>query len=56
MRSKHPFSRWIALDRAERYVERFGGKVFQDRLNGYTVLYSYFRQPLAFVRMPVCNG
>ena len=47
---KHLFSRWITLDRAERYVKAFGGKVFVDRLNGYTVLYNCFRQPIAFVR------
>ena len=40
---------FIARATAERYVERFGGKIFSD-VNGYTVLYSVFRQPLAFVR------
>lgn len=47
---KHLFSRWIALDRAERYVERFGGQVFKDRLNGYVLLCNCWRQPIAFVR------
>ena len=50
MRRHSLFSRWISRARAERYVSRFDGKIFTDRLNGYTVLYSVFRQPLAFVR------
>ena len=47
---KHLFSRWISSDCAERYIEMFGGKVFHDKINGYMVLYSVFREPLAFVR------
>ena len=50
MRRHSLFSRWISRDRAERYVSMCGGKIFSDRINGYTVLYSTFRQPLAFVR------
>ena len=50
MRRHSLFSRWILRTRAERYVERFGGNIFSDRINGYTVLYNTFRQPLAFVR------
>ena len=49
MRRHSLFSRWISRDRAERYVERFGGKIFSD-VNGYSVLYNIFRRPLAFVK------
>ena len=45
---KNVFDRWIRRDRAERYVERFGGKISKD-VNGYTTLWSAFREPLAFV-------
>lgn len=47
---RSPFSRWIRRDRAERYIKVYGGKIFADRFNGYIVLYSVFREPLAFIR------
>ena len=50
MRRHSLFSRWISRDRAERYVERFGGKIFKDSLNGYTLLLDGYRKPIAFVR------
>ena len=50
MRSKHPFSRWISLECAERYLNRFGGFIFHDRANGYTVLFDDYRNTVAFVK------
>ena len=50
MRRHSLFSRWISRDRAERYVSMFGGKVFIDRLNGYTLLIDVFRKPIAFIK------
>ena len=47
---KHLFSRWVLRNRADRYIEMFGGKVFEDKLNGYTVLYNCYRQAIAFVK------
>lgn len=47
---KHLFSRWIDRDRAKRYIGMFGGKVWTDRLNGYTILMDTYRTPIAFVR------
>ena len=46
---KNVFRRWIGKDRAERYVARFGGTISRD-VNGYTLLLSMWREPLAFVR------
>ena len=41
--------RFIERASAERYIQRFGGKIWRD-INGYTLLVSSFRQPVAFVR------
>ena len=46
---KNVFRRWISRDRADRYVQRFGGKVRRD-INGYILLISIFRVPIAFVK------
>ena len=50
MRSRTPLGRWITRIQAERYIQRFGGKVFVDSANGYTLLIDDFRNPLAFIR------
>ena len=42
--------RFISHAKAERYILRFGGKIFKDSLNGYTLLIGSFRQPVAFVK------
>ena len=46
---KNVFRRWISRDRADRYVRLFGGKIVRD-INGYTVIFSMYREPIAFVR------
>ena len=50
MRSRTLLTRWVSRIHADRYIQRFGGKVFVDRINGYTLLIDDFRNPLAFVR------
>ena len=50
MRRKHLSTRFIPRTRADRYIKRFGGQIFKDSLNGYTLLLDGYRRPLAFVR------
>ena len=50
MKRNRLMHRFISHAKAERYVQRFGGKIFRDSLNGYTLLIGSFRQPVAFVR------
>ena len=50
MRSKHLSTRFISRARAERYIKIFGGQIFRDNLNGYTLLIDVFRKPIAFIK------
>ena len=49
MKRNRLMRRFISHAKAERYIQRFGGKIFRD-INGYTLLIGNFRQPVAFVR------